>query len=123
MNGFAIRKFPGKGRGLVATRAFAQGELIATCPTFELSPEEVRRIDETSFHNHHFSHPELDDAGLIALGPLTLTNHAPEPNAGWDYRDDPDAGWLIDLTAKRQIEPGEEITIDYNCELWFEYRG
>ena len=121
-DGLAIRCVPGKGRGVFVTRTFARGELLATCPTLELSPADCRRLDGTALHNHYFTSADVA-GGLLALGLLTLVNHATPPNADWDYRQDPDAGWLADLRAAREIEAGEEVTIDYNTELWFEAVG
>ncbi len=121
-DGLAIRRVPGKGRGVFATRAFARGELLATCLTLELPPADCRRLDGTALHNHYFTSANVE-GGLLALGLLTLVNHATPPNADWDYRHDPDAGWLVELRAAREIAAGEELTIDYNTELWFEAAG
>ena len=104
-----------------AAASFAAGDLLLSCPTVELSPADCAAIDATSLRKHYFTHPEVAGGGLLALGLLTLANHHPDPCADWDYRRDPDAGWLVDLVALRPIAAGEEVTIDYNTELWFDY--
>jgi SET domain-containing protein len=53
----------------------------------------------------------------LALGLVSLCNHSPRPCAGVERNH---ARQTIDLIAQRAIMPDEEITIDYNCPLWFE---
>jgi uncharacterized protein len=52
----------------------------------------------------------------IALGYTSLLNHAYTPNCDFIRHID---ALLIDLVAARDIEPGEELTIDYQMTLWF----
>jgi len=48
-----------------------------------------------------------------------LCNHASRPNAKVERNF---AQHTLDLIATTPIVPGEEVTIDYRCELWFETR-
>ena len=52
----------------------------------------------------------------VALGLISFCNHRDDPNADYsfDY-----ANQLIIWTARRLIEPGDEITIHYKVPLWF----
>jgi hypothetical protein len=120
-DGLEPRAVPGKGRGVFARHPFAAGSLLLLCPTIELTPADCAEVDRTAaLHKHYFTHPEIDGGGLLALGLLTLANHSPDPNADWDYRADAGLGWVIGLTALRDLAAGEEVTIDYNCALWFD---
>ena len=53
----------------------------------------------------------------VALGIVSLCNHSRRPSAR--VRRNPAQGTL-DLVALVAIVAGDEITIDYNCPLWFE---
>ena len=52
----------------------------------------------------------------IALGFTSLLNHAYVPNCEFIRHIDE---LVIDLVALRDIEAGEELTIDYQMTLWF----
>ncbi|MEQ9814724.1 MAG: SET domain-containing protein-lysine N-methyltransferase, partial [Azospirillaceae bacterium] len=53
----------------------------------------------------------------LALGYTTLLNHSYDPNV--DYRHHVDEAFL-DIVALRDIRAGEELTIDYEMDLWFD---
>ena len=116
-----VKKVKGKGRGVFARRAIAEGEVIESCPVLVVQAEEVRngtawtRLGEYCF-----------DWGrgtvALALGYGSLYNHSYEPNARYE-----DIGGRTKLfVAIRDIETGEEITVNYNGEpgdrspVWFE---
>jgi len=48
-----------------------------------------------------------------------LCNHASRPNAKVERNF---AQHTLDLITTAPIVPGEEVTIDYRCALWFETR-
>jgi SET domain-containing protein len=54
---------------------------------------------------------------VVALGLVSLCNHSRRPRARVrrNY-----ASETLDLVALMPIAAGEEVTIDYNCPLWFE---
>lgn len=116
----AIRAIPGKGRGVLARQAFPADALLVLCPTMELSAEDCRRLEATALGTHYFAHPERPGEGLAVLGVITLLNHAARPSARLAWRHDPEAGWLAGLHAKAPLDEGAELTIDYDCPLWFE---
>ena len=73
-------------------------------------------------HDYYFhwdGDPNGEGRGALALGLLTLCNHAQPPNARVDRNYD---RHTLDLVALATIEPGEEVTIDYGCTLWFAVR-
>jgi len=55
--------------------------------------------------------------GALGLGVVTLCNHSGHPCARVDRNY---AQQTLDLIATAPIRPGDEITIDYRCTLWFE---
>ena len=117
---FAVWDYPGKGRGLRAMAPFAAGELIAASPVLILPEAERLKVVETLIRHYYFVWEEAADgtwSAALALGPVSLCNHTPTPNARFALDHD---RRCIDLFAARTIEAGEEITIDYDCDLWFE---
>ena len=93
---YVVRKSPIHGMGLFAVRPIEKGELIG-----ELEGEYTRQdgmhvlwLDEHS--------------GFRVTNELRYINHDDQPNAC--YYDD------LTVVALRDIEPGEEITHDYNAD-------
>ena len=56
-------------------------------------------------------------AGFVALGLVALCNHSRRPNARVRRNLAQDT---LDLLALASIAAGDEVTIDYNCPLWFQ---
>lgn len=119
----AIRRLGAKGRGVIATRAVAAGELLLTDPCTMIPADDCARLEATSLHGHYFRHPENDGEGCMAWGPITLVNHSATPNCIPEWVEDAESGWIVHLRAARPIAEGEELTIDYVCPLWFEPEG
>lgn len=115
-----LRRVPGKGIGVFAAEALPDGAPFEPMPVFELDPEDVPRIEATRFRHHYFAHPEREGQGVIVLGWLTLCNHAVPPSLVLDWRFDATLGWSVVPCTARAVAAGSELTIDYNCELWFE---
>ena len=77
-------------------------------------------LDRTIIYDYYFhwdGDPDGEGRGAIGLGLVTLCNHSSRPRARVDRNH---AHLTLDLVATVQIEPGEEVTIDYGCALWFE---
>ncbi|HZS84579.1 MAG TPA: SET domain-containing protein-lysine N-methyltransferase [Stellaceae bacterium] len=118
--GIAIH--PEKGRCLVATEPIARGELIEAAPVIILTAADCAVLDRTTLAQYYFhwdGDADADGRGAIALGYVGLCNHSARPRAEArrNFRDA-----TIDLVALDEIAAGEEVTIDYNCPLWFEVR-
>ncbi len=111
-----VCSFPGKGRGLVATRAVAAGMLLEIAPLIPLT-EADRPSRGSVLYDYPFLWDEPPFVEAIALGLVSLANHSDRPNAAFatDL-----ARREIRLTALRDISPGEELTIDYEIPLWFD---
>lgn len=90
---FVVRATPHKGQCLFATRLIAAGTLIARF--------EGQEIDRNTMHSIHLGGKRLEGDS-----PLLRIAHACDPNCQFRERG-------RDLYALRDIQPGEELTIDY----------
>ena len=113
---YAIRDITGKGRGLVATRAISPGTIILTCAVVVYDGADLGRIAKTKLGDYNFRFGHDGRRACIALGDLSLCNHADEPNATL-VCDEPSE--TMSLVAIRPIVAGEEILIRYRRPLWF----
>jgi len=79
-------------------------------------------LDRTIIYDYYFhwdGDPDGEGRGALGLGLVTLCNHSSRPPARVDRNH---VRLTLDLIAIAQIEPGEEVTIDYGCTLWFKPR-
>ena len=120
-----VKQFDKKGRGIVALRDIAKGRLIERCPVLVIPAEDRGRVDPSVVFTYVFmwEHGTTEQdlyAGTgrsaIALGLTSLLNHSYEPNAEFIRHID---ALEIEVRARRLIRRGEEITIDYQMDLWF----
>jgi uncharacterized protein len=101
-----VRWVKGKGRGVFARRRIREDEVIERVPVLVMPDDENEGGSVLS--NYYFSWGQGTIA--LALGYGSLYNHSFRPNARYD-----DVGRQTKVfTALRNIEPGEEITINYN---------
>ncbi len=114
-----IRHDPRKGRGVYASAAIGAGLLIEAAPVIVVPADQRGLIDSSVLHDYYFV---WDDGAVgqariaVALGLVSLCNHSRQPNAR--VRSNL-AHETLDLMAMTPIAAGREITIDYNCPLWF----
>jgi SET domain-containing protein len=117
-----VRDYDEKGRGLCAATAFRAGELIESAPVLVLGHDERLKVAGTRLKHYYFhweDEPHGQWSAAIALGLISLCNHSSFPNARFVPSIEREC---IDLIAHRDIEEGDEITIDYDCDLWFEIK-
>jgi len=96
--------------------------VIEAAPVLVIPTTDCPALDQTIIHDYYFhwdGDPEGTGRGALALGLVTLCNHASRPNARVERNF---AQLTLDLIATGSISPGEEVTIDYGCTLWFEPR-
>lgn len=115
-----IREHPVRGRGIFAREPIAAGTLIEAAPVIVIPVRQCRTLDRTVMHDYYFhwdGDPDGAGRGALALGLVSLCNHSARPRArvvrNFERR-------TLDLVALSAIEESEEVTIDYNCPLWFE---
>jgi uncharacterized protein len=104
--GLLVREGP-RGRGVFATRSFAEGETVEVCPTVEIS-EGGGDLADYLFESTN------EGMFLVVLGFGMLYNHSSEPNL--DYYQENEVA--LAFVAQRRIERGEELTISYGDEWW-----
>lgn len=118
-----VKQVAGKGRGVFARRAIRKGEIIERAPVLVLPLSDVMRgpDDWTGLGNYCFEWGKNRVA--LALGFGSLYNHSFNPNARYD--DEARRLRIKVFSAIRDIEPGEEVTINYNGDpedrspVWF----
>jgi SET domain-containing protein len=114
-----IRYDPAKGRGVFASAPIAAGVLIEAAPVILVPAAQCALLDRTVLHDYYFAWNDgarRDGPGAVALGLVSLCNHSRRPSARVRCNH---ARETLDLIALTAIGAGEEITIDYNCPLWF----
>ncbi len=107
-----VRRARGMGRGVFASVNIPAGALIDTNPTWDLSPEDIKKFGATSIGGYWFHNPKDKSHGLIALGMISLINHSFSPNAeiSWSKGS---IGWIASLGSIRSISSGTQIFVDY----------
>jgi SET domain-containing protein len=117
-----IAETANRGRGVFTAEALHAGDVIEVCPVIIIPKRELPIIHKTVLHDYYFLWGENLDDCAIALGYGSLYNHELHPNANFilDLEN-----LTIDIEAIRDIEAGEEITLNYHgepgdeSELWF----
>lgn len=117
-----VRETKEKGRGVFARAKIRSGETIEICPVRTFDEEEKRVLDEFDgmIPEFYFVWDEENpkECAAIVLGFGSIYNHSADPNM--DCEKDFEQK-TIRFYALRDIEPGEELTFDYDVdELWFE---
>jgi len=111
-----------RGRGMFARRKFLKGELIERAPVIALNEKQWPFAQKTILSDYAFDWGEHDEQAAIALGYVSIYNHSYSPNAQLEELLDE---LMMEVVAIRDIEPDEEITINYNGDpakqdpLWF----
>ncbi len=110
-DGIEVKLVKGKGRGVFARRAFLEGEIIERVPVVTLPVADIKNAEGwvgLAGYCYHWG----DGKAALALGYGSLYNHSYQPNARYD-----DVGRLTKVfSALRDINAGEEITVNYNGE-------
>ena len=99
------------GRGVFTGVPIMKDDLIELCPVIVMKKGEMPLLDKTTLYDYYFLWGDDQEQCVIALGYGSLYNHTAPSNA--DYGMDFDEN-LIEIFAVRDIEAGEEITINYH---------
>ena len=116
-----IKRCKGKGRAVYARRAIRKGEIIERVPVIQIPEKEYAEgLSKTVLRNYCFGWS--GDQVVIALGYGSIYNHSYRPNARYEDI----SSQAKDFIALRDIEAGEEITVNYNgkarsrIKVWFD---
>jgi SET domain len=113
---YAIRRIPGKGRGVVATQNVPEGTAIVTCPVVVYDWTDAGRIEKTRLGDYNFRFGDQAQRSCIVLGIISLCNHDDAPNAELLCNEGDET---MTLVALHDIAAGQEICIKYRRPLWF----
>ncbi len=119
----AVGESAGKGRGVYSQRKIHCGEVIEEAPVVVMPATEIEYLDKTALQDYYFLWGENEDEAALMLGLCSLCNHSYQPNAVFNLRPEK---LMIEFVALREIEAGEEITINYNGDpysqkaIWFD---
>ena len=98
------------GRGMFARRLIKKGEIIEKCPLIIFNRNRVAVL--SIIRDYDISTP--DGKHAIMLGYGSIYNHSDDNNSSWDFNEIPE----IVVTAKRDIEKGEEVCVSYGLRYW-----
>ncbi len=124
--GLYINYSPGKGRGIFTSTDIPADTMLETAPVVVMTAAERVLLDQTILHNYIFEWmPDGQDMCCMALGYIAVYNHSYTANCEYfmDYEN-----WVISIKTVRAVEPGEELTINYNGDwdnrdkVWFDAR-
>ena len=113
-----------KGKGLFTTQFIQANVIIEISPVIVMTDEERKLLDQTLLHDYIFEwNPDGKEMCCMALGYVPLYNHSYQSNCEYfmDYQQK-----LIIIKTVRDIQPDEELTINYNGDwdnkdkVWFE---
>lgn len=102
---------PLHGRGVFTTRAIPRGKIIEMAPLIVLNKNDSALIKDSALYSYYFLHGRKGDVCVIGLGYASLYNHQYPANAKYRFLLSKN---LLEFTAFRDIQAGEEITINYN---------
>ena len=100
-----VRYVKGKGRGVFARRPIPAGTEFEKVPLIIVDWDTIQDSELA-----HYVYTWTDKTVAVALGYGSMYNHSFEPNARYD---DLHRRTKV-YTALRDIEAGEEVTINYN---------
>ena len=107
-----------KGRGVYALEDISKGTCIEVAPVIIVAEADVP--ESGGAPDGYLLDWEPENKGLehcMPLGYIMLYNHSREGNI---YLENDHAEMTISSFADRDIKAGEELSWDYNCEIWFD---
>lgn len=121
-----VEEFEGKGRGVVATRRIARGDLVERVPVVVVPASQFAAVSATVLDGYVYDWGASGEELAVALGHGSLYNHSFEPNVVYVKHLD---ARLLEYRALRDVEAGEELLINYNGDpedrtpMRFEVKG
>jgi SET domain-containing protein len=112
-----------RGRGVFTAKNISANTIIEISPVLVLSVKERSAIEKTKLFDYIFEWGKSKKQGCLALGYVSLYNHAYESNC--EYEMDFEHR-LVTIRTVRKIKKGEELFINYNAhptdktQVWFD---
>jgi SET domain-containing protein len=118
-----IAPSPNRGRGVFTTEAIETNTKIEIAPVIVLTKEHRAIVEQTLLYDYIFEWGEDQKSAAVALGYVSIYNHAVQPNCIYemDYENE-----TISIITIKEIKVGDELFINYNAEIdeespvWFE---
>ena len=110
-----IRNAEGMGRGVFAVTRIPADTLLSSDPVMMVPEDQCPKgsvLDSIVFLWSTVMEDGLNQNAVV-LGLGTVLNHSKSPNVIVYFEQDPDR---VDFYALRDIEPGEQLTHDYNYD-------
>lgn len=111
------RNVKGKGRGVFALRNIAKGSVVEVAPVIVVAHEDVPEGSPPDGYLLDWEPNVEGQEHCMPLGYIMLYNHSSKPTL---YLENDHEEMTITSFAIRDIKAGEELTWDYNCEIWFD---
>lgn len=118
-----VKETERKGRGVFTKESIAINTMIEKAPVIVFNATQRKLLEQTELYNYIFEWGE-DHAGCcIALGLVSIYNHATPSNC--EYLMDFDTQ-TISIKTVKNIAANEELTINYSADwdkekpVWFE---
>ena len=115
-----------KGRGVFTNENISAASVIEISPVIVMKKEDRIHLDKTLLHDYIFEWGLKKDQCCMALGLIPIYNHSYKSNCEYfmDFEEN-----NIFVKTVRNIEKGEELTINYNgdwndkTKVWFDVKG
>ncbi|ATP56932.1 SET domain-containing protein-lysine N-methyltransferase [Pedobacter ginsengisoli] len=108
-----VKESPLHGRGVFAKNKIMKGSIIEKAPVVFLTNDEKETLRFTKLFHYYFLLSEPEKQAAFSFGYASFYNHSPEANAIFTFSQKRST---INIYAYKTIEPGHEITINYNGE-------
>jgi len=111
-----------KGKGVFTKKPIAKNTLIEVAPVIILETSDRKEVEKTKLFYYIFEWGEEGKQGVIALGYVSMYNHESPSNCEYEMDYDKET---IAIRTMRDIEAGEELTINYSAgwddwkPVWF----
>jgi len=99
------------GRGVFTSMPLRRGSIIEMAPLIVLNKNDSALIKESSLYAYYFLHGKKAEICVLGLGYASLYNHQYPANTKYRFLLSKN---LMEFSAFRDIQAGEEITINYN---------
>lgn len=118
-----ISNSPHKGRGVFTSATIPANTTIEIAPVLVLDTRERAQVEKTLLHDYIFEWGPDGSMAAVALGYVSMYNHAIQYNCRYEMDFD---ALTISIITCMQVEAGNELFINYNPEgkehspVWFE---